>query len=317
MSEQVNERSGAYERVLVTGVSGRLGKMVARRLAAAGVEVLGVDRRPWPDAPDGVEMYNADIRKRPAEDVFRTKRPQAVVHMATVSHVSARPGEQYRTNLKGTQAIFNHAHTYGAEQVIFVGRHTYYGAAPDSPLYHGEDDPPLSIAQYPELADLVAADLYAGSSLWRYPELSTAVLRICYTLGPSHHGTLASFLRGPRVPTVLGFDPLYQFMHEEDVARAIVATLTAKAKGVFNVAGPQPVPLSLLIEVTGRQQLALPEPLLRRMLGRFGLPKLEPGAIHHLKYPIVIDGSAFRAATGFEHQYDEVRTMEAFRWSER
>jgi UDP-glucose 4-epimerase len=171
------------------------------------------------------------------------------------------------------------------------------------------------VTTYPELADLVAADLYAGSSLWRLPDLCTTVLRFVYTLGPSGHGTLASFLQGPRVPMVMGFDPLFHFMHEGDVVRAIALALDSKLRGVYNVAGPQPVPLSLLAQVTGRASLAVPESLFLRFLGRFGLPKLPPGAINHIKYPVVIDGKEFRERTGFVHDYDEVETMEAFRWS--
>ena len=133
--------------------------------------------------------------------------------MATVTHLTGQKNQRYRINLLGTRAVFDHCNSYGVRQAIFVGRHTYYGAASDAPLYHVEADPPFAVGTYPELADLVAADLYAGSSLWRYPQLHTSVLRLCYTLGPMHHGTLAAFLHGPRVPMVLGYDPLFQFMH--------------------------------------------------------------------------------------------------------
>lgn len=303
-------------KVLITGISGRLGRMLARELISSGHHVIGIDRRPWPDAPAEIDMHRADIRKRPAEDVFRTERPNAVVHMATVTHLTQRgSAERQRINLGGTRAVFEHCHEYGIQHVIFVGRHTYYGAGPDSPLYHTEDEPPSGVMTFPELADLVAADLYAGSALWRFPDMTTTVLRMVYTLGPTKHGTLASFLRGPRVPTVLGYDPLYQFMHEHDVVGAIAAALEARLRGVYNVSGPQPVPLSLVIRVTGRSLVPIPETFFLAALGRFGLPRLPRGALAHIKYPVIIDSSAFREATGFEHTYDEVQAMEAFRWA--
>src|SRR5437588_10975248 len=127
--------------------------------------------------------------------------------------------------------------------MVFVGRHTYYGAGPDAPLYHTEDEPPQELGAYPELADLVAADLFAATQIWRTPQLNTTVLRLCYTLGASGGGTLAGFLRGRRVPMVLGFDPLFQFLHEEDAAEAIVAAVQKRPRGIYNVAGPQPLPL--------------------------------------------------------------------------
>jgi len=302
-------------KVLITGISGAMGRHVALELLERGHTVLGIDRRPWPDAPRGVEVCRADTRKRPAEDVFRQQRPDAVIHMATVTHWGASREERYRVNLGGTRAVFDHCHKYGVKQAIFVGRHTVYGAAPDSPLYHTEEDPPMAVSTFPDLADLVAADLYAGSALWRFPEISTAVLRIVYTLGPSATGTLMHFLRGPNVPTVMGFDPLYQFIHEQDAARAIVMAVEHRLRGVYNVAGPRPMPLSLLCKVTGRRSLPIPDLLYSSAMGRFGLVRLPAGAINHVKYPIVVKSDAFTEATGFTPEFDEVQTMESFRWT--
>ncbi|MEA2749122.1 MAG: UDP-glucose 4-epimerase [Myxococcales bacterium] len=300
-------------KVLVPGIGGRLGKMLAERLLELGHDVIGIDRRPFRDAPPGIEMHEIDIRKRAAEDVFRRVRPNAVLHMATVTHLVVQSEDRYRINLGGTRAVFEHSHTYGVEHVVFVGRHTYYGAAADSPLFHNEDEPPMGLSSFPELADLVAADLYAGSALWRYPELVTSVLRMVYTLGPTGHGTLASFLRGKRVPTLLGFDPLFHFMHEQDVVNALCTTLDKRPRGVFNVAGPQPVPLSMVIRETGRTNIPIPEMVFGAMLGRFGLPKLPHGALEHIKYPVTVDGSAFKKATDWVHAIDEKGAMRAYR----
>lgn len=300
-------------KVLVPGIAGRLGRMLAEALLAKGHDVIGIDRRPFRDAPEGVEVHELDIRKRAAEEVFRRVRPEAVIHMATVTHLIMQSEDRYRINLGGTRAVFEHSAAYGAEHVIFVGRHTYYGAAADSPLFHVEDEPPMGLSAFPELADLVAADLYAGSALWRYPSFTTTVLRMVYTLGPTGHGTLATFLRGARVPTILGYDPLFHFMHEEDVVSALVTTLERRPKGVFNVAGPQPVPLSVIIKETGRTNVPLPGKLLSAALGRFGLPRLPPGALDHIRFPITVDASAFKQATGYRHHIDETTAMRTYR----
>ncbi len=70
-----------------------------RHRARAGdlARVEGPPRRrarhaaPGPGHPKNVEVYPVDIRKRAAEDVFRKVRPDAVIHMATVSTFST-PG---------------------------------------------------------------------------------------------------------------------------------------------------------------------------------------------------------------------------------
>src|SRR5258708_5693927 len=206
-------------RVLIPGASGAIARKLAKCLQAEGHEVVGVDRRAWAGAP--IEFHEVDVRKRAAEEVFRKVRAQVVVHMATVSALTMAGEERNQINLGGTRAVFDYARAYGVEHCIFIGRHTFYGAGPESALFHTEDEPPQELNRFPELADLVAADLYAANALWRSPELTTTVLRVCYTLGPSGGGTLARFLRGKRVPLILGFDPVFQFMHEDDVIAAL------------------------------------------------------------------------------------------------
>lgn len=299
-------------KVLITGIAGRLAQSLARRLREQGHEIIGLDARPC-EHMNGVELYRADLRKRAAEDVFRHVRPQTVVHMGTVSAFTAQDDEERsRINLGGTQATFEHARAWGVEHVVFVGRHTYYGAGPDTALYHREEEPPQALASYPELADLVASDLYAATQLWRTPDMITSVLRMTYVLGPSGTGTLATFLRGRLVPMVLGFDPLFQFLHDDDAVGAIAAAVEKRPRGIFNVAGPQPLPLATLASLAGRRVVPLPEPILALALGRAGLPNLPAGALTHIKYPIVVDASAFRAATGWKPLHDELETVRDF-----
>jgi UDP-glucose 4-epimerase len=253
------------------------------------------------------------VRKRGAEEVFRHARPDVVVHMATVTSLVMPGEERYQINLGGTRAVFEYSRAYGVKHCIFLGRHTFYGAGPDSPLFHLEDEPPLALNLFPELADLVASDLFAATALWRYPELATTVLRACYTLGTTGHGTLAGFIRGKHVPMVMGFDPLFQFLHEDDLIEAIVRTIDARPRGVFNVAGPQPLPLSRIVREAARTPVPVPEFILAGLIGRFGFPVLPKGALTHIKYPVVVDARAFRETTGFVHQHDEIETIATFR----
>jgi UDP-glucose 4-epimerase len=111
----------------------------------------------------------------------------------------------------------------------------------------------------------------------------------------------------------MGFDPLFQFLHDDDAAAAICAALAKNLRGVYNVAGPPPVPLSLLCRLTGNKSIPLPEPVFGWLLGRFGLPRLPSGAVMHVKYPVVVDSSAFREATGWTHRYGEDEAAASYR----
>ncbi len=299
-------------KILVVGASGHVGRLVVQRLLDAGHTVVGIDRQPWPEAPGALDLCVSDLLKRGAEDQFRTRRPEVVVHMATLTHLLAGREERARVNLQGAQALLAHCAQYSVRRLIYVGHHTFYGASPDAPLYHREDEAPAGLGVSPELADIMAADLYVSGAFWRQPGLELTLLRPCYSLGPSGKGALASLLLGARVPRVLGFDPLFQFMHEEDLAEAVVTAVERAPRGIFNVAGPAPLPLSTIVERTGRVSMAVPEALHGKALGLLGVAVAAEGATSHLKYPVVVDGSAFREATGFEPTVDALTVLDGF-----
>jgi UDP-glucose 4-epimerase len=249
---------------------------------------------------------------RGAELAFRAWRPEVVVIMDPASPFAEdddRPGSL----VEMTRAVFEHSRSCGASHCVFVSRHTYYGAGASLPLFHVEDEPASELYAFPRLADLVASDLLASSAIWKFPELTTTILRPCYALGPSGHGTLALYLRARRVPLIWGFDPLMQFMQEDDMVSALLRTVECRPRGVFNVAGPAPLPLSWIVRGAGRTPVAVPEFALARCLGRFGLPELDRGAVRHLKYPVVVDANAFRARTGFAHRHEALDAIRSFR----
>jgi UDP-glucose 4-epimerase len=101
----------------------------------------------------------------------------------------------------------------------------------------------------------------------------------------------------------MGFDPMLQFIHEEDLSEAIALALQHRLQGVFNVTGPGEVPLHVAIRETGGTPLPLPEPIMRPLfdrLFRWGLLPYPPGAIDYLKYPVTVAGERFVDATGFQ-----------------
>jgi UDP-glucose 4-epimerase len=71
--------------------------------------------------------------------------------------------------------------------------------------------------------------------------------------------------------------------------------------------------LSVVVKQVGKKAVALPEGLARLLLGNLGFSKLPTGALEHLKYPIVIDGTAFRARTGWSHSVNEVEVLRRHR----
>jgi UDP-glucose 4-epimerase len=299
--------------VLVTGIAGAIGRLLTLELLEVGIGVCGLDRRDFDDAPAGVRVYQGDLHGAAAHEVFCVERPDVVVHLAAALPLSSTGTAQPRKNLSLTRELLDTVARHGIEGLVFVSRHLYYGAAADLPTYHREQDPPHGVETYPEAADLVAADLMVGAALWSMPRTRTTVLRVCHPLGPSPRGILAQLLSGARVPTVLGFDPLVQFLHAADIARAIRMTIEQGLRGIYNVGSARPLPLSQMIAALGRSNVAIPEAWFRLSAGRFGLSEVPPGALSLLKYPIVVDDAAFRNRTGYLPRFSELETLELYK----
>jgi UDP-glucose 4-epimerase len=264
--------------------------------------VCGVDRVAWEGHPREIAVHTVDLRKKRFEDVIRTELPTAVVHMGFIRHFRAGERVRHDVNVRGTKQLLDHCINHGVQALLVLSSSYVYGAFPENPYYMDEDSPLSASRSYPEIRDLVEVDTLASAFLWRYPHIRTCVLRPVNVLGYYVRSMVSQYLRESRIPTVMGFDPMMQFIHEEDLSEAIALALEHGLQGVFNVTGPGEVPLHTAIRETGGTALPMPEPIIRPLferLFRWGLLPYPPGAIDYLKYPITVSGDRFVDATNF------------------
>jgi len=295
--------------IVVTGAAGSFGRVLVPVLLELGKTVHAVDRRSWPECPKGALFHHADVLKRGFENVVRSVRPGALVHLAMIHRFGGSRRERQLVNFEGTARVIDIALANEVGKIVVASRATVYGAFPEQEQFLTEERPPAAGRMFADMQDLVSADLYASGMLWRYPERALVVLRLVNVLGPHMDTLLQRYLRRRRVFTIAGFDPLYQVMHESDMARAIVAALAPGLRGIFNVTGPGEVPLHVLIEKSGASRFPLPERLARFAMGKIGFPHIPEGALAFLKYPCTVDGARFREATGFQPAVDLRATL--------
>ena len=303
------------KKLLITGIASPLGRHLARRLAQSWA-VVGVDAKPWAGRPREVAMHVCDLRKREFEELMRAERPHAVVHLGVKRELRGDEGARHDQNVRGTKRLLDHCAAFGVAQLVVISTSTVYGAAAENALYIREDEPLSASRGYPEMRDRVEVDALASAFVWRFAEVRTAVLRPVHVLGPHSTGMLADYLRRARPPSVLGFDPLMQVIHEDDWAESIALALTREVRGVFNVTGAGQLPLRTLIAEMRGVPLALPEFALRpwiRASFAAGLVPWPEGAIDLIKFPVVVSGDAFIEATGWKPLFSLKETLAAHR----
>jgi len=300
-------------RILITGATGSYGTVVIPYLAAKGYKIFGVDLREPKRSIPGVTFYRADIMKRSFDNVLRTVEPHTVIHLARVNAFSKSRHERHRINFEGTIRVVENSLKNNVQRFILGSRATVYGALPAQPQFVTEEHPPSAGRMFAQMDDLVSSDLYTSGMLWRYPEKNFVILRFVNVIGPRINSLLARYLKRRRVFTIMGFDPVYQVMHEEDMAESIRLSLEPEVRGIFNVTGPGEVPLHVLIDAAGGTRIPLVEGMVGLFKGRMGFPSLPKGAIAFLKFPSTVDGSRFREATGFTPKFNLRETINSLR----
>lgn len=289
------------EKVLITGIAGGQGRLVARRLMETH-DVCGVDVADWRGHPQGIRTHRVDLRKRKFEDVFRTEKPKTVIHMGFIRHFREDDEERHDVNVRGTKQLLDHCVKHGVEKLIVMSSGYVYGAFPENPYFIDEEAPLSASRNYPEIRDLIEVDTIASAFIWKYPEIRTCVLRPVSTLGGNTHSFASAYLRQRRVPTVLGFNPMMQFIHEADVTEAIVLALEHGLRGVYNVVGPGEVPLHTAIHETGGSAMPMLDFFARRLFEwtfALGIQRYPSGMLENLKYPASLSGKRFVDATNF------------------
>ncbi|HYD10795.1 MAG TPA: hypothetical protein VEA78_11900, partial [Acidimicrobiales bacterium] len=145
--------------------------------------------------------------------------------------------------------------------------------------------------------------------------VAVSLLRFSNVLGPDITTPLSSALELPVVPSVLGFDPRLQFIHEDDVIRALLFVLRQEQSGIYNVAGDGALPWSEVAAICGKRVVPLISPyvselstFLPRRLGLFDLPQ---ETVDLLKFGRAVDTRRIKRA-GFELQYTTAGAIESF-----
>ena len=284
--------------VLVTGISGNLGRSLAKLLHTE-TQVVGVDRRPFAGKPKDIVHHQVDIRKTRVEEAFRRPRVDALIHLGIMHDPRMPRSEAHSFNVLGTHKILELCVRHGVGKVVILSSANVYGPRPDNSNFLPEESPLMAAERFSEIRDLIELDMYAQSFMWKHPEIETVILRPVNIVGPTVRNAPSNYLRLPRPITVLGFDPMVQLIHEEDVSRALVFALRPGLRGVFNVAGPGEVPLSAVLRELGRRPIPVLHPLVRPLLRRAfeaRLTSFPPEEVDHIQYLCVVDGSRFREA---------------------
>lgn len=291
-------------KVLVTGAGGALGRRVIDRLKDR-YDIVGVDFRWRKHIDPDVVHYEVDFEKRKFQDVFREHEFTGVIHLGRIGSAQLNRARRYNSNVIGTERLLQYAQQYDVHKVVILSSHYVYGADANNPALLDESTPMKAANLTNELVDSVELENLCNIYLYKHPELNITILRPCNIVGPGVSNNLSKILASRIAPCLVGFSPMMQFIHVDDLAEATVLAFEKDQRGVYNVAPDDWISYQDALELAGCQRLYLPSipPMLPRALASLvnrvaGLP-FPSYLVNYFKYPVIIDGSLFARSFGF------------------
>jgi UDP-glucose 4-epimerase len=162
-------------------------------------------------------------------------------------------------------------------------------------------------ANFSEIRDLVNLDMLVTSYFWKAPKLDIIILRAAHILGNLNNAP-SNYLRLPGpIPTIMGFDPMIQVIHQSDLADALIqAYKTKEIKGIFNIASDGELPISEMIKYLGKKRLNIPEPILKLALSQMWFAKISSfpaKEVDYIKYICMGDTNRSTEVLKFKPKY--------------
>ncbi|MFE3773664.1 NAD-dependent epimerase/dehydratase family protein [Streptomyces sp. NPDC057579] len=312
--------------VLVTGAARQLGGRFVRRIQRdPDVDrVIGVDAVAPEHHLGGAEFLKADIRHPAIARVLAETGVDTVVHMdINGTPLGSRGGRASvkETNVIGTMQLLGACQKApNVQRVVIKSSTSVYGSAPRDPAVFTENTPPKSLPSGGFAKDTVEVEGYVRGFARRRPDVAVCVLRFANILGPCADSPLAEYFALPVLPTVLGYDPRLQFVHEDDAIDVLRIAAAEPRRGTlnsgtFNIAGDGVLLLSQVSRRLGRPTLPLFLPTVTwagTVLRSLGITDFSPEQIRMLTHGRVVETTQMRETLGFRPTYTTAETFEEF-----
>jgi nucleoside-diphosphate-sugar epimerase len=299
-----SERSAARPQpmpvVAVTGAASGIGPAITARLASSRHvrKVIAIDRQRGDIG--GVTWRVADIRD-PAL-AGRLNGVDVIVH----ADFDLTPDSDARIrrafNVRGAATVLTAAAAGRVGRVILVTSAMVYGARPDNQVPLSEQAPLAADADSSVAGDLLEVEQLARRSPRANPGMTVTVVRPAALVGAPPYpvdSLVTRHFEAPRLLTVKGCAPRWQFCHVDDLCSALDFTVGGGVDGVFAVGCDGWLEQDEVERISGLKGIELPARLTLgtvQRLHRVGVTPAPAEDLRYVLYPWVVDGAALREA---------------------
>jgi UDP-glucose 4-epimerase len=286
--------------------------------------IIVIDRKKPPIETHKTKFYKLDLTETLADvrmaEIFKKERVHTVIHAGIPITPPRNHALSHEIISVGSMYICNACVGGGIKKLILSSTTDVYGAFPNNPNFLTEESHARGGLKNHFLADKIDAERSALKLAKKHPEITVTILRPCHILGPTIRSYKTAYLSRPVLLTILGYDPLVQFVHESDVIRAFVRVIEKDFPGTFNIVGQGVLPLSRVIRILGKIELPLPEFVAKKLVQILWYADMSPASssyLNFLKYLCIADGEKAKKIMGFIPKYSTRETLLSFVGAER
>lgn len=294
--------------VAITGSQSFLGRNLiglfeeSRRIA----RVISLDTNSPVTSGAKTRHYDVDLTRDGVEEVLfetlQSERVDTLVHAAFLQAPTHSLSWAHDFESVGTMHVLNACRRAQVRKVVMWSQTLLYGASPTNPNFLSESHPLRANPFDPYCADKVAAENEALHYGRPGRGRLLTILRTAPILGPTVDNYYTRYFKHRIVPSVMGFDPLWQFLHEADAVAAFKLAVDRDAPGVFNIVADGVLPLSTALKLSGSARLPMPRTAAELAVGVLWAARgidIPTYFLDYLQYLCVADGSKAKQVLGF------------------
>jgi len=298
--------------VALTGATSFLGKNLVGLLEedSATERIITIDVESPDTAGKKTRNYEVDLTSPSSEDrvaeILRSEAVDTLVHLCFLASPTHATAWAHELESVGTMHLLNAARQVSLRKLVQWSQTLLYGAHPTNPNFLTERHALRADPDEPFFADKLGAERELAAFAAKSKGTVVTLLRTAPILGPTVQNWVTRYLSMRVVPTLLGFDPLWQFVHEVDVLAAFKVAIDRDHPGTFNIVGEGVLPLSTILRLAGRSPMPLLHPLASSLVGALWIAQVSavpPSFLRYLRYVCVADGEKAARVLNFRPAY--------------
>ena len=283
--------------VAVTGATRGIGPALTRALVASPQvkKVIAIDDERGDS--NGVTWRVADVRD-PAL-AARLTGIDVVVHTDNDLTPDSDSRRRRAFNVRGAQTVLTSAAAGRVGRVVLVTSAMVYGARPENPVPLAENAPLAALADSSVAGDMLEIEQLALRSPRTNPGMAVTVVRPAALVGDGVDTLVTRHFEAPRLLTVKGCAPRWQFCHVDDLVSALEFTVAHGLEGELAVGSDGWLEQDEVERLSGMKSIELPAKLTfgaAQRLHQMGVTPAPAMDLRYVTYPWVVDCAVLREA---------------------